>query len=729
MAGSGWGATGAGAAPLGILVPVLVLLSGPTGLGATSLPPPPTLAVEGSTGAPLPAAPNLTVSPNSTWADAGNATTFQALWNSGSPACEVTPVWFHWFVGVGSVGGLLSGQNVSTVNFTGSSARTGSASVGVRSAAVLRCGNQTDGLLLTAFGSVVEVAALAVDGLTAAPAPLLDGGQANLSGRIEGGLPPYDVTVRWGDGSQGIYRGVAAGPFRWPHTFATGTYTPELAVVDSLGNAASSSTSQPLQVSSAAAAAVTGSATTAEVGRPVQFTGAFFGLPPDAYSRLTGCGETSTNDSGGEPQLACRPTTAGPLPISLLALAGSEAPVLTQTLEEPVAAALSVQVSAPTGEAEVGAPALFDLRIAGGVPPFTLAWSFEAGAESGQEVLTEDGLLTLPVAPNASGFAPLSLTVVDADGAVGSVTNASLYVVPSLGVDLTLTSAVLPAAAQVDLEASVEGGVGPVAWVLLCTPSFTSGEPPSGWLPGDSSLRWSGSFPYEGAGEVELAAVDTAGVLATESATTGLVPPLTGQIAVSALNTSSGPAVTVDLNLSGGAPPLSVWINASGGASWNATDPADGPFAATVPMTRAGPSSVDVVVVDRLGATLSGRTFVVTAAPPDPPPAPVASSSISLEIGVLGSIVVALVVAAYVRLRRRPNRTHPAVDPTDVLEKILAPADGAERVTVELLAEEAGVPLETVRSTLAHLIATGRVRSEVSPDGEEVLAWSDAPAR
>jgi len=59
-----------------------------------------------------------------------------------------------------------------------------------------------------------------------------------------------------------------------------------------------------------------------------------------------------------------------------------------------------------------------------------------------------------------------------------------------------------------------------------------------------------------------------------------------------------------------------------------------------------------------------------------------------------------------------------------VLEGILTPADGAERVTVELLAEEAGVPLDTVRSTLTHLIAAGRVRSEVSPEGMEVLAWS-----
>jgi len=63
-----------------------------------------------------------------------------------------------------------------------------------------------------------------------------------------------------------------------------------------------------------------------------------------------------------------------------------------------------------------------------------------------------------------------------------------------------------------------------------------------------------------------------------------------------------------------------------------------------------------------------------------------------------------------------------------VLRRILEPADGADRSTVELLAEEAGIPLAEVRATIDRLVESGAIRSETSTEGEEVLAWSgEAP--
>jgi len=58
------------------------------------------------------------------------------------------------------------------------------------------------------------------------------------------------------------------------------------------------------------------------------------------------------------------------------------------------------------------------------------------------------------------------------------------------------------------------------------------------------------------------------------------------------------------------------------------------------------------------------------------------------------------------------------------LRRIIEPADGAERFTVELLAEEAGIPLTVVRSTIDRLVSEGTVHSESGADGEEVLSWS-----
>jgi hypothetical protein len=75
------------------------------------------------------------------------------------------------------------------------------------------------------------------------------------------------------------------------------------------------------------------------------------------------------------------------------------------------------------------------------------------------------------------------------------------------------------------------------------------------------------------------------------------------------------------------------------------------------------------------------------------------------------------------RVRNRPE-ARDGPDPVAILRRIIEPADGADRTTVELMAEENGIPLATVRSTLDRLIAEGTVRAETGPDGEEVVAWS-----
>jgi len=59
---------------------------------------------------------------------------------------------------------------------------------------------------------------------------------------------------------------------------------------------------------------------------------------------------------------------------------------------------------------------------------------------------------------------------------------------------------------------------------------------------------------------------------------------------------------------------------------------------------------------------------------------------------------------------------------------LLLPADGADRLTIEMMAEEQGIPLESVRTTIDRLIQEGRIRSEVDAGGGEVLAWENAIA-
>jgi DNA-binding IscR family transcriptional regulator len=81
------------------------------------------------------------------------------------------------------------------------------------------------------------------------------------------------------------------------------------------------------------------------------------------------------------------------------------------------------------------------------------------------------------------------------------------------------------------------------------------------------------------------------------------------------------------------------------------------------------------------------------------------------------------------RRAREARREVPGPDPVATLKRIIEPAEGAERFTVELLAEEAGVPLAVVRSTIDRLVSEGTVCSESGADGEEVLSWSSDAGR
>jgi hypothetical protein len=92
---------------------------------------------------------------------------------------------------------------------------------------------------------------------------------------------------------------------------------------------------------------------------------------------------------------------------------------------------------------------------------------------------------------------------------------------------------------------------------------------------------------------------------------------------------------------------------------------------------------------------------------------------------VLAAVLAAFLVARVLRRTRSPDPPPP--DPVEVLEGLIRPADGADRLTIEMLAEEEGVPLEMVRTTIDRLIREGRIRSESEPGGGEVLAW-EAPS-
>jgi hypothetical protein len=130
-----------------------------------------------------------------------------------------------------------------------------------------------------------------------------------------------------------------------------------------------------------------------------------------------------------------------------------------------------------------------------------------------------------------------------------------------------------------------------------------------------------------------------------------------------------------------------------------------------------------VAVADARGYRASGNLTEFFAARPASGTIRVAESNpVPWAIGaLLGAIALAFAVGRRWRRERAPSV--PAPDAARVLEELLRPAEGADRLTIEMMAEEEGVPLETVQSTIDRLVREGRIRSESEPGGGEVLAW------
>jgi hypothetical protein len=259
-----------------------------------------------------------------------------------------------------------------------------------------------------------------------------------------------------------------------------------------------------------------------------------------------------------------------------------------------------------------------------------------------------------------------------------------------------------------------------------------------------ASFAWNGTLAGEGNASVTIVVVDGEGAVGWETVPVPLVPEFRASAQASVTPDGAGRAFWLNLSMSGGLPPFDLTVASSAGEGWNRSFASDGTYSLLLPTNDSGSVSLDVVLRDRLGAEWTDAlSFVIqsTAPPPNgtspsPPPTqnPSNGTAGGPPSGDLTSLLALLVVGgtaavAVALLRRRGHRptreAGPAVDPVRVLRRILEPADGADRSTVELMAEEAGVPPEVARSTIDRLVVEGTIRSESGPDGEEVLAWSE----
>jgi hypothetical protein len=689
------------------------------------------------------AAPTLSVATTDPTVAPGSPVSFSATWAGSGPNCSLTPGWFRWSLGPNSSGVNLAASAGPNDTGVAWSASFEIAEVMVRSAAVLACGPTSVGELSVAYTNVSVVPPLSVDAVDLSTNPVRPGQALNLTASIAGGEPPYSARVSWGDGTQQVLEVSAPGSFSVPHAFPGGTFRPSVAVTDLRGDAANASVGQALAVGTGTVIGVSVSSPLAEPGVLLWLNGTVLGPRPSSVTSLT-CGTGATTVRlPSVTETLCRPVVPGNLSVEFEVDNPFPPLALVDRFDEPVVAPLTVSISS-FGSAEVGIPLLLRVAVAGGIPPLTVAWGFGPhdpplpGAATGQLTLAADGafLVAYPVDDPGAQWAEAS-----ADDAAGVVADSVLYLppaIPALSLALDPTTVSASDASTCEVAATIRGGAAPYLWSISASQPLSSRDSLLGeaWS-NASELDWDGRVLAEGAVSITLEVVDADGALRTANLTCSLAPPLAGEFSARWVAGANGPTALASFTLTGGTPPFWTTVSGPNGTVGAGLEDSDGNYTLALSGIGAAATGLTLSATDALGYGLNLTCSLL--APPSPPPPSTApplapggtSGSGDTAVVVAFAVFAGLVAAAtlfVVRRRRRPRPTgFRPPDPEATIRSILSPADGADRLTIELMAEETGIPLEVVRSTIDRLIANGQIRSETTSDGEEALAWAGPP--
>jgi len=694
------------------------------------------------------AGPGLAVTPPSFWMRTGENVTLQAVWWTDSALCPLSALWFVWSVVEGATTGFLNASTGASVVFTADSLESGTVVVDVRSAAELACPSNATLVERSNSTAVSIVTPLDLADVQAGPLLLAPGGVVTLGGNITGGTPPYSVMVGWGDGTRTGFDLAGPGAFSLSHTFAAGEFAPYVVVNDSESDVENRSVAEAIAVGSDFRVAVAPSTFVAEVGIPVDLTGVAVDAPSGSVA-LYAC-TNATVDSNAPASVpnatgfACTFESPGTQEV-LFGLYPTYlgGPSASSVLFETVVAPPELDVVPVANVGEAGRSALLEVSLSGGALPVSLTWNLTGDRSAGSEMVDVDGSGVLGLPLVAPGDYALGIRATDRFGVTEVNSTVALVVDAPLDVDAVAARSAGPSGATIVILGQVLAGCPPFSWWVIPQFPAANESPPSGSLGSEAEFPWNGSYTREGAGAFSVVVVDACGATSQTTLQEELVAPLAAS--VQATPSSTDGTLTLNLSVQGGWPPYLLFVNTSDNRSWNRTLPLPGTYGFGWATEATGSISFVATLVDGLGLTVTTRLTVLwpssdpTPNPQPPPTAPGGPSSASAPgaldvLGLLVSFAAPAVVGTGLALlwRRhvRARKTEPAEpDVVAVLREILQPADGAERFTVELVAEQRGIALEKVRSTIDRLIAEGTIRSESGADGEEVLSWSGSGGR
>jgi hypothetical protein len=386
-------------------------------------------------------------------------------------------------------------------------------------------------------------------------------------------------------------------------------------------------------------------------------------------------------------------------------------------LDEPVVATPVLDFPSAPPVGEVGRTSYAAVQLSGGVPPFQLEWSLVGTGAHGVEEEPSDGLDYVPLTSEVAGTLLLSIVVVDALNVTSAGSEEAVLFLPPMEASVEAEAGPATGAVSLALSASVVDGMPPYDWTVVPSALAANATPAAGVLAGPGAFGWNSTYRTEGSLELSVVVVDGLGVSAFLNQTVLLAP---GLVVNASVRPDGAGTVLLDVTVAGGVPPFVLRWNDSAGESWNGTLLAPGSEVLRESTFASGPCSFDVTVVDALGESNSSDAAVRL---PSFPRGSSANPGNAVALGV-GAVLAAGAVGFLLLRRRRPAAEMPPPDPVAVLREVIEASDGVDRGLVEMLAEERGLPLEVVRSTLERLKADGSVRAGRGSDGEEVLAWA-----
>lgn len=471
----------------------------------------------------------------------------------------------------------------------------------------------------SASASITVVAPLSLSPLRITPDPTTPGTLVAFTTTLSGGLPGYETTFDFGDGSSEEVASSAPGIMTATHEYDGGVFSPTVNATSSDGEVATAGSESTVVVTLQLAASIV-VPSGADQGAPLTVQASVGGgTPPYSYAWENSWGGSYYGTSSW----SFVPSLTGTLGLSLTVTDASGRTAVAPAESLSVHAAPSIGLQTSASRVDVGTPFPLDITVSGGTGPFQLTWTPGLSSPTLMTELPGDGNFAEPYVFDTPGQVWTTASVVDSLGVTsetGSMTG-TVEELPQL--NLGATPLAVTVGSPFVLTAEVAGGISPYSWSWSFSGPVSTASPSAGDLPGPGDVSWNGTAPVPESFVATLRLTDSSGGSVQSSLSLSVESPLIASLSSPQGRAEVGAPLVLSATITGGLPGYLLSLTASDGEAFQ-SQVGQGGFADLSLIPRVpGNLTVGLTVQDQLGRTYLASTVV--------PVAPALSSQISLS--------------------------------------------------------------------------------------------------